>query len=60
MTEKRFDLDALVDTGQWISAQLGRRSSSRAGNALAAKRAPQEGAPAAVGAATRAAAAPAG
>lgn len=36
-----LDLDALVDAGQWISRQLGRRSSSRAGNALAAKRAPQ-------------------
>jgi hydroxymethylglutaryl-CoA lyase len=33
-----LDLDALVDTGQWISAQLGRRSNSRAGNAIAAKR----------------------
>ncbi|RPH67510.1 MAG: hydroxymethylglutaryl-CoA lyase, partial [Burkholderiales bacterium] len=33
-----LDLDRLVDTGQWISAQLGRRSMSRAGNALAARR----------------------
>jgi hydroxymethylglutaryl-CoA lyase len=33
-----LDLDALVDAGQWISAQLGRKSLSRAGNALAAKR----------------------
>ena len=33
-----IDLDRLVDTGQWISAQLGRRSTSRAGNALAARR----------------------
>lgn len=33
-----LDLDALVDAGQWISAQLGRRSNSRAGNAIAAKR----------------------
>jgi len=33
------DLDAVVDTGQWISAHLGRRSSSRAGNAIAARRA---------------------
>ncbi|SOE46738.1 Hydroxymethylglutaryl-CoA lyase [plant metagenome] len=33
------DLDAVVDTGQWISAHLDRKSASRAGNALAAKRA---------------------
>ncbi len=33
-----LDLDALVDTGQWISAFLGRKSMSRAGNALAAKK----------------------
>ncbi len=37
--ETGLDLDALVDTGQWISTQLGQRSSSRAGNAIAAKRA---------------------
>lgn len=37
--ETGLDLDRLVDTGQWISAQLGRRSQSRAGNALAARRA---------------------
>jgi hydroxymethylglutaryl-CoA lyase len=36
--ETGIDLDRLVDTGQWISAQLGRRSQSRAGNALAARR----------------------
>lgn len=36
--ETGLDLDRLVDTGQWISAQLGRRSASRAGNALAARR----------------------
>jgi hydroxymethylglutaryl-CoA lyase len=36
--ETGLDLDRLVDTGQWISAQLGRRSQSRAGNALAARR----------------------
>ncbi len=40
--ETGLDLDALVDAGQWISAQLGRRSSSRAGNALAAKRAQRQ------------------
>jgi len=33
------DLDSVVDTGQWISAQLGRRAVSRAGNALAARKA---------------------
>jgi hydroxymethylglutaryl-CoA lyase len=33
-----LDLDALVDAGQWISAFLGRKSMSRAGNALAARK----------------------
>ncbi len=33
-----IDLDMLVDTGQWIAAQLGRRADSRAGNALAARK----------------------
>ncbi len=33
-----IDLDSLVDAGQWISAQLGRKSASRAGNALAARK----------------------
>ncbi len=33
------DLDAVVDTGQFISQQLGRKSASRAGNALLARRA---------------------
>jgi hydroxymethylglutaryl-CoA lyase len=33
------DFDAVVDTGAWISAQLNRKSSSRAGTAVAAKRA---------------------
>ncbi|WP_419204647.1 hydroxymethylglutaryl-CoA lyase [Bordetella trematum] len=33
------DFDAVVDTGQWIAAHLGRKGSSRAGNAMAAKRA---------------------
>ena len=33
------DLDLVVEAGQYISAQLGRKGSSRAGNALAAKRA---------------------
>ncbi|MCC7059717.1 MAG: hydroxymethylglutaryl-CoA lyase [Burkholderiaceae bacterium] len=36
--ETGLELDRLVDTGQWISAQLGRRSLSRAGTALAARR----------------------
>jgi hydroxymethylglutaryl-CoA lyase len=34
-----LDLDRLVDAGQWISGFLGRKSLSRVGNALAAKRA---------------------
>ncbi len=34
-----IDLDALADTGAWISAQLGRPTGSRAGRALLAKRA---------------------
>ncbi|MFZ6722190.1 hydroxymethylglutaryl-CoA lyase [Undibacterium sp. Ji49W] len=33
-----IDLDAVVDAGQFISAHLGRKAVSRAGNALAAKR----------------------
>ncbi|MFA5663082.1 hydroxymethylglutaryl-CoA lyase [Castellaniella sp.] len=33
------DLDAVVDTGTWISAQLGRDNASRAGKALALKKA---------------------
>jgi hydroxymethylglutaryl-CoA lyase len=33
-----LDLDRLVDAGQWISGFLGRKSLSRAGNALAARR----------------------
>ncbi|WP_426192416.1 hydroxymethylglutaryl-CoA lyase [Massilia sp. DWR3-1-1] len=37
--ETGIDLDLLVDAGAFISAQLGRKSASRAGNALAAKRA---------------------
>ncbi len=37
--ETGIDLDAVVDAGQFIAAHLGRKSSSRAGNALAAKRA---------------------
>lgn len=36
--ETGLDLDALVDTGQWISGKLGRASASRAGNAIAARR----------------------
>ena len=34
-----IDLDLVVDAGQFISQQLGRKGSSRAGNAIAAKRA---------------------
>jgi hydroxymethylglutaryl-CoA lyase len=37
--ETGVDLAKVVETGQWISSHLGRRSESRAGNALAAKRA---------------------
>jgi hydroxymethylglutaryl-CoA lyase len=37
--ETGVDLDAVVDVGQWISDLLGRKSSSRVGNALAAKKA---------------------
>lgn len=33
------DFDAVVDIGQWMSANLNRKSGSRAGNAIAAKRA---------------------
>ncbi|MCG2585175.1 hydroxymethylglutaryl-CoA lyase [Massilia sp. TS11] len=33
------DLDAVVDAGQFIAAHLGRKAASRAGNAIAAKRA---------------------
>jgi hydroxymethylglutaryl-CoA lyase len=36
--ETGLDLDALVDTGQWISKQLQRPSASRAGNAIAARK----------------------
>jgi hydroxymethylglutaryl-CoA lyase len=34
-----IDLDMVVDAGQFISQQLGRKGASRAGNAIAAKRA---------------------
>jgi hydroxymethylglutaryl-CoA lyase len=37
--ETGIDLDAVVDAGQFISQQLGRKGASRAGNAIAAKRA---------------------
>lgn len=37
--ETGVDLEQVVDAGLFISAQLGRKSASRAGNALAAKRA---------------------
>ncbi len=36
--ETGIDLDQVVATGQWISTLLGRAASSRAGNALAAKK----------------------
>jgi len=36
--ETGIDLDSVVDTGQWIASELGRRADSRAGNALAARR----------------------
>jgi hydroxymethylglutaryl-CoA lyase len=41
--ETGVDLAQVVEAGQWISAQLGRRSASRAGNAIAAKRAATPG-----------------
>lgn len=37
--ETGIDLDSIVDTGQWIAAQLGRRADSLAGNALATRKA---------------------
>lgn len=37
--ETGIDLNAVVDIGQWISDQLGRKTSSRAGNALANRKA---------------------
>lgn len=33
-----IDLNSVVDTGQWISGHLGRKSSSNAGNAITAKK----------------------
>jgi hydroxymethylglutaryl-CoA lyase len=33
-----IDLDLVVDAGQFIAEQLGRKGNSRAGNAIAAKR----------------------
>ena len=36
--ETGIDLDQVVDAGQFITQQLGRKGSSRAGNAIAAKR----------------------
>ena len=35
----QVDLDAVVDAGQFISNHLGRKAASRAGNAIAARRA---------------------
>jgi hydroxymethylglutaryl-CoA lyase len=37
--ETGVDFDAVVDIGQWMSSHLNRKDSSRAGNAIAAKRA---------------------
>jgi len=37
--ETGIDLDQVVDAGQFISQKLGRKGVSRAGNAIAAKRA---------------------
>jgi len=37
--ETGIDFDAVVDIGQWMSAQLQRAGGSRAGNAITAKRA---------------------
>ena len=37
--ETGVDFDAVVDIGQWMSANLDRKGGSRAGNAIAAKRA---------------------
>jgi len=37
--ETGIDLDAVVEIGQWISAHLDRKAASRAGNALAARKA---------------------
>ncbi|MGB7181199.1 MAG: hydroxymethylglutaryl-CoA lyase [Burkholderiaceae bacterium] len=39
--ETGLDLDKLVTTGQWISSVLGRKSNSRAGNAIAAQHSEQ-------------------
>lgn len=36
--ETGIDLNAVVETGQWISAHLNRKSASNAGNALAARK----------------------
>ncbi len=36
--ETGLDLDRLVDAGQWISNELGRKSNARSGNALAARK----------------------
>jgi len=43
-----LDLERLVDTGQWISSWLGRKSMSRAGSAIFAKRPSPASAPATV------------
>lgn len=37
--ETGIDLDAVVDIGQWVASEIGRRPDSRAGNALAARKA---------------------
>lgn len=43
--ETGIDLDAVVDIGQWISGHLNRKSASRAGNALATRKAACTGLP---------------
>ena len=37
--ETGVDLDAVIDIGQWMSSHLGRKSASRAGNAITARKA---------------------
>ncbi len=37
--ETGVDLDAVIDIGQWISGHVGKKPASRAGNAMAAKKA---------------------
>lgn len=39
--ETGIDLEAVVDTGQWIASHIGMKANTRAGNALAARKAHQ-------------------